>query len=272
MLIASLLLIGIALGVIFVVVAGKQKNSEQTILTVGLLVAALIYLIFGVAGGASFDWLVVETLGVGIYGTFALLGLHYSLWWLAFGWAIHPAWDAGLHFLGEAEAFVPMWYTVVCISFDLVVAVFILERANKEYWMNLSKRSQQVLLAILALNLISTWLHYTDNALFLSQYPGPDWFTPIGVLAAVIVMTPVGLFGYWLYTRCSFWLAYLFLGAYSITSVSSPGHYLFPMTTPMSLKMHSLIWFDAISGLLLIGFLLWSWAVMQEWRISDMTD
>ncbi|MGJ5672777.1 MAG: hypothetical protein ACR9NN_04040 [Nostochopsis sp.] len=124
--------------------------------------------------------------------------------------------------------------------------------------MNFSKRHQQVLLAIITLNLISTWLHYTDNALFLSQYPGPQWFTPSGVIGAVIVMTPVGLLGYWLYTRGMFWLAYIFLGLYSITSISSPGHYLFPMVVPMSLKMHSLIWLDGMSGLLLIGFLLWS--------------
>ncbi|NJM18210.1 MAG: hypothetical protein HC907_05550 [Richelia sp. SM1_7_0] len=136
----------------------------------------------------------------------------------------------------------------------------------------MSKRSQQILLAILALNLISTWLHYTDNALFLNEYPGPDWFTPIGVLATVIVMTPVGLLGYWVYTRSSFWLAYLLLGAYSITSVSSPGHYLFPMVTPMSLKMHGLIWLDAVSGLSLIGFLIWSGAVVQEWRSPEIIN
>ncbi len=138
--------------------------------------------------------------------------------------------------------------------------------------MNFSNCSQQILLAILALNLLSTWLHYTDNALFLDQYPGPDWFTPSGILATVIVMTPIGLFGYWFYTRRSFWPAYLLLGGYSITSVSSPGHYLFPMVTPMALKMHGLIWLDALSGLSLIGFLLWSGAVIQEWRRTEIVD
>jgi hypothetical protein len=132
--------------------------------------------------------------------------------------------------------------------------------------MSNSKRFENILLGVIILNLISTWLHYTDNALFLNQYPGPDWFTPVGVLSTVIVMTPIGLLGYWLYSKRSFWFAYLFLGAYSITSVSSPGHYLYPMVTPMSLKMHSLIWLDAVSGLSLIGFLLWSSVLAQEWR------
>jgi hypothetical protein len=132
--------------------------------------------------------------------------------------------------------------------------------------MNLAKSPQKFLLAILSLNLISTWLHYTDNALFLSHYPGPEWFTPIGVLGVVIVMTPIGVLGYWLYTKQSFWLAYLLLGIYSITSVSSPGHYLYPMVAPMSLKMHSLIWLDGVSGLSLICFVFWSGVMAQEWH------
>lgn len=266
------LLIGVVFGVAFSSIARKQKQGEQTLFAVGLLVAALIYLFWGLVRGVTVSWLVTEILGVGIYGVFALLGLRYSLWWLALGWTIHPTWDAGLHLLNGAESFVPMWYVIFCIGFDLIVAASILERANKEYWMNLPKRPQQILLVILALNLISTWLHYTDNALFLNQYPGPEWFTPIGVLATVIMMTPIGLFGYWLYIRRSFWLSYLLLGVYSITSVSSPGHYLFPIVTPMSFKMHGLIWLDAVSGLSLIGFLLWSCAVVQEWRSTEITD
>jgi hypothetical protein len=132
-----------------------------------------------------------------------------------------------------------------------------------------NQRPQQVLLAILVLNLISTWLHYTDNALFVEQYPGPDWFTTIGILSVVMVMTPLGLLGYWLYAKGKFWLAYLLLGVYSLTSVSSPGHYLFPAITPMSVKMHSLIWLDGIAGMLLIGFVLWSSLSAQEWRSQE---
>jgi hypothetical protein len=137
---------------------------------------------------------------------------------------------------------------------------------------NPTHRPQQVLLAILVLNLISTWLHYTDNALFVEQYPGPDWFTTAGVFGVVIVMTPIGLLGYWLYTKGKFWLAYLTLGLYSITSVSSPGHYLYPMVTPMSIKMHSLIWLDGLSGVVLICFVLWSSLIGQEWRSQQVID
>jgi hypothetical protein len=127
-------------------------------------------------------------------------------------------------------------------------------------------RQQKILSAIIIINIISTWLHYTDNALYLDKYPGPAWFTTPGVFATVIVMTPVGLLGYWLYHRQAFWWSYLALGLYSITSVSSPGHYLFPMMHAMSLKMHELIWSDALSGISLIAFILWSGAIAQEWQ------
>ncbi|MFW9258944.1 hypothetical protein [Nostoc sp. CALU 546] len=131
---------------------------------------------------------------------------------------------------------------------------------------NTSNFRQTILLGIIILNLISTWLHYIDNALFLSRYPGPTWFTSVGVISTVIVMTLVGILGYWFYTKGMFWLAYFLLGLYSITSISSPVHYLFPMVAPMSLKMHSLIWLDGVMGLLLIVFLLWSSFILKEWR------
>ncbi|ODG99824.1 hypothetical protein A4S05_36175 [Nostoc sp. KVJ20] len=131
---------------------------------------------------------------------------------------------------------------------------------------NTSNFRQTILLGIIILNLISTWLHYIDNALFLSRYPGPTWFTSVGVISTVIVMTIVGILGYWFYTKGMFWLAYFLLGLYSITSISSPVHYLFPMVAPMSLKMHSLIWLDGVMGLLLIVFLLWSSFILKEWR------
>lgn len=137
---------------------------------------------------------------------------------------------------------------------------------------NTSKFRQTILLAVLTLNLISTCLHYIDNALFLSRYPGLAWFTSVGVISTVILMTPVGLLGYWFYTKGVFWLAYFLLALYSITSISSPGHYLLPMVASMSLKMHSLIWLDAVMGLLLIGFLLWSSLVLKEWRSTPTAN
>jgi hypothetical protein len=125
----------------------------------------------------------------------------------------------------------------------------------------------QILLSIVICNCVTTWMHYTDNAIYVKQYPEPDWFTTSAVFITVALMTPIGLFGYWLYRQHKYLLAYIVLGIYAITGLSSPGHYLFPGAMDMTMKMHSLIWLDAIAGLSLIGFILWSAAILHEWSI-----
>ncbi len=80
--------------------------------------------------------------------------------------------------------------------------------------MNLTK-NRSTLLSLLMVNVISTTIHYSDNAVYLSQYPGPKWFTAIDVVLTVAVMTPIGFLGYWLYTKNFFGAAYLFLIVYS---------------------------------------------------------
>ena len=53
------------------------------------------------------------------------LGLRRSPLWLAAGWALHPVWDIALHFFGPGRAFAPETYTIACLSYDLVVAGYI---------------------------------------------------------------------------------------------------------------------------------------------------
>jgi hypothetical protein len=60
-----------------------------------------------------------------VFGTMALLGLRGSPWWLAAGWALHPLWDAGLHYFGPGSSFAPEPYAIACISFDWLVAAYI---------------------------------------------------------------------------------------------------------------------------------------------------
>jgi hypothetical protein len=56
------------------------------------------------------------------YGALGLLGLRRSAWWLATGWALHPAWDIALHYSGPGHTFAPGWYAVACVGFDLAAA------------------------------------------------------------------------------------------------------------------------------------------------------
>ena len=54
-----------------------------------------------------------------------LLGVRRSPLWLAAGWALHPLWDIALHYVGPGHAFAPETYTIACLSYDLLVAAYI---------------------------------------------------------------------------------------------------------------------------------------------------
>jgi hypothetical protein len=97
----------------------------RSLLVIFLFAAAGAYFGFAVAAGAGPIWTLVELAQVVAFGTMALLGLRGSAYWLAAGWALHPLWDVGLHYLGPGRLFAPMSYAFACISFDLLVAGYI---------------------------------------------------------------------------------------------------------------------------------------------------
>ena len=97
----------------------------RSLLVIFLFTAAGAYFGFAIATGAGPIWMFVELVQVIIFGTMALLGLRGSPWWLAAGWALHPLWDVGLHYIGPGRSFAPVTYAIACISFDLVVAAYI---------------------------------------------------------------------------------------------------------------------------------------------------
>lgn len=92
---------------------------------IGLLIVALIYL--GFAGYQQMDapHLLLEIIGIIVYGSFAFLSLRYGVLWLATGWILHVAWDALVHPYWAAPC-APSWYPGACLGFDLVVAAFLI--------------------------------------------------------------------------------------------------------------------------------------------------
>ena len=97
----------------------------RALLAIVLVIAGGAYVGFAVAGNASGLWFLAELVQAVALGAFALLGLRGSPYWLAAGWAIHPLWDVVLHYLGAGRAFAPEAWAISCVSFDLLVAVYI---------------------------------------------------------------------------------------------------------------------------------------------------
>jgi hypothetical protein len=120
--------IGVVSAFAFIAVARRCGIAwEKKIYAVGLFLAALIYVGFAAVSGASSMWRSIELMGLGFFTLVAVLGLRFSVLFLAAGWAVHGLWDALLH-LTQHTTFVPDWYPVICLGFDLIVAIYIAAR------------------------------------------------------------------------------------------------------------------------------------------------
>jgi hypothetical protein len=73
----------------------------RSLLVIFLFTAAGAYFGFAIAAGAGPIWTLVELVQTIIFGTMALLGVRGSPYWIAAGWALHPVWDVGLHYIGR---------------------------------------------------------------------------------------------------------------------------------------------------------------------------
>jgi hypothetical protein len=126
------ILLGAVLGGVFVLVARRQSPAgAMRLLAIGLVVAALIYVVFALTeAGADRRWLAIEAAGVAVFAGLAWLGFRAVPWVLALGWLVHLGWDVGLH-LDRAQPVVGAWYPLTCVGFDLVVAGFLLGEGER---------------------------------------------------------------------------------------------------------------------------------------------
>lgn len=121
--VASLALVGLA--------RGFPPQREWRVYGVGLVIAALIYVVFAAFGGAGTRWLALESLGVVIYGAAAWVGVRGRPRLLALAWAAHVVWDGVLHLGGAGSEYTPRWYPWLCVSFDLVMACAVLASSRR---------------------------------------------------------------------------------------------------------------------------------------------
>lgn len=97
----------------------------RTLLATVLFAAAGAYFGFAFNESTPRVWVLIELLQVIGFGVLGLYGWRGSPYWLALGYALHPLWDFGVHHLGPGRTFAPLPYVISCISFDWVVALYI---------------------------------------------------------------------------------------------------------------------------------------------------
>jgi len=114
--------------------------------------------------------------------------------------------------------------------------------ANAAMW-----RTKEVIL--IGLTLITSAVHFVDNALRLDLYPGPDWLTRNVVLATWIVMLLAACLVYWINTRTA-------LVAYGVLGFGGFAHYVMPQARSMPTRCTLTISAEAASSVLLIAYAL----------------
>jgi hypothetical protein len=101
----------------------------RSLLVIFLVIAAGAYFGFATLGREVVDtqpiWMLVELAQAIVFGAIGLLGLRGSPYWIAAGWALHPFWDVVLHYIGPGYSFTPWTYAIACVSFDWLVAIYI---------------------------------------------------------------------------------------------------------------------------------------------------
>jgi hypothetical protein len=110
----------------FVLSKFTRDIGGRTLLATGLFAAAGAYFGFAVVARPPAIWGLLELLQCVAFGTLGLMGWKGSPKWLALGWALHPLWDFGVHHLGPGGSFAPLSYVFACITFDWVVAAYVL--------------------------------------------------------------------------------------------------------------------------------------------------
>jgi hypothetical protein len=115
---------GALLGALYATYGRSKPRGSKAIFGWGLIVAAAAYFVFLADASDLAFWVILESIGLALFGAIAFLGMNGSSWWLAAGWAAHPAWDVGLRHFGT-DAGAPTWYALGCVSFDWVVAASI---------------------------------------------------------------------------------------------------------------------------------------------------
>jgi len=133
------------------------------------------------------------------------------------------------------------------------------------------RQALTLLKAILAASMLSTAIHYTDNFVAVNRYPGPggSFYTITRVAIAVgwPLLTAIGLVGYRRYREHRYPEARVCLTVYSLTGLVTMGHFIYG-NPHIPAFFYATLFTDALCGLAVLGFVLWS-ANVAEPRVIE---
>lgn len=117
--------LGLLFGVGFIVLARWSGLKVRHVLAYGLIAVSFTYVALSGRSDNPSVWLGFEMTGVAIFGSFALLSIIGSPWWLVVGFALHPLWAIVFHYIGTGSGFTPSGYALGNAGFDVTIAAYL---------------------------------------------------------------------------------------------------------------------------------------------------
>ena len=108
---------------------------------------------------------------------------------------------------------------------------------------------RQTVAILLAASLLTSAVHFVDNAFHLDLYPGPVWLTRNNVLLAWLILPVLAWFAYRGRSKTP-------LLAYALLGFAGFAHYLAPHPHAMPLRCAATIFGEAIASAVLIAYVL----------------
>ena len=133
------------------------------------------------------------------------------------------------------------------------------------------RRAVRILSVILAVAVVVSIIHYTDNYVNYHDFPRsrtlPNPSAAL-VLGAWFAFTAAGLAGYVLFRRAPSNLALILLAAYSGSGLVGIGHYLVPGATSMPWWRQAHVCLDITCGIAVFSFALWAARARRHGPVS----
>ena len=133
------------------------------------------------------------------------------------------------------------------------------------------RRAVRILGWILAVAVVVSIVHYTDNYVNYHDYPQSSTVpNPSAglVLGAWFAFTAAGLAGYLLFRRRASDLALVLLAAYSGSGLVGIGHYLVPGATSMPWWRQAHVCLDIACGIAMFSFAIWAVRARRHGDVS----
>ena len=99
-------------------------------------------------------------------------------------------------------------------------------------------------------------MHFAHNAVYLREYPNmPAWLTPVGVWAAFVATTVIGVLGYGVYRFRSRAVGVLMIAVYGAMGFGGLDHYIAAPVAAHSIVMNMTIATEAAAAATLLIYL-----------------